>query len=221
VGFKDWFQKKLKNHSDEDISSSSKSQQEKDNLSFVEPELQYPTQTESGLPSEREDRNQNQTQSELRMNDDNLEFIQNENQFQDRQSDENIHHSRELLSQSKEPDSASLHSSDRDDYATSLLASLPELWTGKEMKLHIVADYRDATWIMNRILQQVESGLINADVKTKELTHLCDMAFVLRVSEGLSGFPAAITAINPTLSYLLTTIKTEAILRRKRRLRTL
>jgi hypothetical protein len=71
---------------------------------------------------------------------------------------------------------------------------------------------------MKKVFQQVECGLINADIKVKEFTHLCDITFILRVSEGLSGFPAAITAINPTLSYLLISIKTEAIARRKRRL---
>ena len=161
-----------------------------------------------------------QTSSEAGMDNNKLEYIHDESHFRDRGSDKHISPlTRELPGENKEPITTPLQFSDGDDYVTSLLTNLPELWTGKEMKLHVIADFRDATWIIKKILQQVESGLINADIKVKEFTHLCDMTLILRVSEGLSGFPAAITAINPTLSYLLTTIKVEAIVRRKRRLR--
>lgn len=221
VGLKDWFQKKLKQKpADDEFSSFSESQEKKDNLSYVEPEVQYSTNADSGLSREAEDAHPSQTSSEVGMDDDNLEYVQDENHFRDRGSDRNIRPStREPPGENKEPVSTPLQFSDGDDYVTSLLTNLPELWTGKEMKLHVIADFRDATWIIKKILQQVESGLINADIKIKEFTHLCDITLTLRVSEGLSGFPAAITAINPTLSYLLTTIKVEAIVRRKRRLR--
>jgi hypothetical protein len=218
VGFKDWFQKKLKQKpADEEFNSLSESREKKDNLSYIEPEVQYSANTNSDQPHEQEGTHQYQTQSELGMEDDKLEYIPTDINYKDRGFDDNIRDSKELLSESKESVSP-LYVSNDDDYVTNLLTSLPELWTGKEMKLHVIADFRDATWIMKKILQQVESGLINADIKVKEFTHLCDMTFILRVSEGLSGFPAAITAINPTLSYLLTTIKSEAIVRRKRRI---
>jgi hypothetical protein len=221
VGLKDWFQKKLKQKpADEESSSFSESPEKKDNLSYVEPEIQYPTSADSGLSREAEGAHPYQTSSEVRMDDDNLEYVQDENHYQDRGSERNIRPStRELPGENNEPVTTPLQISDGDDYVTSILRNLPELWTGKEMKLHVIADYRDATWIIKKILQQVESGLINADIKIKEFTHLCDITLTLRVSEGLSGFPAAITAINPTLSYLLTTIKVEAIVRRNRRLR--
>jgi hypothetical protein len=47
--------------------------------------------------------------------------------------------------------------------------------------------------------------------------HLCDVDFVLKISKGLSEFPAAFTAVNPVLSFLLSDIKSEAILRRRRK----
>ena len=220
VGLKDWFQKKLKQKpADEEFSSFSESQEKKDNLSYVEPEVNYSTNTDLGLSREIEDTQSHQTPSEVGM-DDNLDYVRNENHYQDRGSDKNIRPlTRELPSENKEHVTTPSQISDGYDYVTSLLTNLPELWTGKEIKLHVIADFRDATWIIKKILQQVESGLINADIKVKEFTHLCDITFTLRVSEGLSGFPAAITAINPTLSYLLTTIKVESTVRRKRRLR--
>ena len=220
VGLKDWFQKKLKQKPpDEEFSSFSELQEKKDNLSYVEPEVNYSTNTDLGPSRQIEDAQSHQTQSEVGM-DDNLDYVQNENHYQDRGPDKNIRPlTRELPSENKEPVAMPSQISDGDDYVTSLLTRLPELWAGKEMKLHVIADFRDSTWIIKKILQQVESGLINADIKVKEFTHLCDITFTLRVSEGLSGFPAAITAINPTLSHLLTTIKVEAIIRRKRRLR--
>lgn len=220
MGFKDWFQKKLKQKpADEELSPLAKPQENKNNLSYVEPQVQYPTNAESNLRDEEGNAPPYETKPEARAVDDKLEYIHDESYPQGRESDKNIRHSTtELRVDDNEPRSIPFHVSDSDDYVTNVLKDLPELWTGKEMKLHIIADFRDATWITKKILQQVESGLINADIKVKEFTHLCDMTFSLRVTEGLSGFPAAITAINPTLSYLLTTIKVEAIIRRKRRL---
>lgn len=221
VGLKDWFQKKLKQKpADKEFSSFSESQEKKDNLSYVEPEVQYSTNADPSLSREPEDAHPYQTSSDVGMDDDKLEYVHDENHYQDRGSDKNVRPStRKLPDENKEPVTTPVQISDGDDYVTSLLTNLPELWTGKEMKLHIIADFRDATWIVKKILQQVESGLINAEIKVKEFTHLCDITLTLRVSEGLSGFPAAITAINPTLSYLLTTIKVESTVRRKRRLR--
>jgi hypothetical protein len=218
VRFKDWFQNKLKQKpTDEDFDLSSKSREKKDNLSYIEPEAQSSARINPDSTHEHEGTQQYQTQSEVEMDDDKLEYISTEKNYQDSGFDGNIRDSKEILNESKVSVSP-LRVSDDDDYATNLLTSLPELWTGKEMKLHVIADFRDATWIMKKVFQQVECGLINADIKVKEFTHLCDITFILRVSEGLSGFPAAITAINPTLSYLLISIKTEAIARRKRRL---
>lgn len=218
VGFKDWFQKKLKQKpTNEDFNPLSESLEKKDNLSYIEPEVQSPAKINPDLSHEQEGAQQYQTQSEVEMEDDKLEYIGTENDYQDSGFDSNIRDSKELLNESK-VSVPPLRISNDDDYVTNLLTNLPELWTGKEMKLHVIADFRDAAWIMKTVFQQVECGLINADIKVKEFTHLCDIALILRVSEGLSGFPAAITAINPTLSYLLTSIKTEAIVRRKRRL---
>jgi hypothetical protein len=105
------------------------------------------------------------------------------------------------------------------DDVLSLLNHLPEHWIGKEMKLHIIANKRDTTWITKRVLEDVERGLINAEFAVKGSdNHLCDVSFVLKITKGLSEFPAAITAINPVLSFLLSDIKSEAILRRRKKL---
>ena len=106
------------------------------------------------------------------------------------------------------------------DHVLNILYDLPEHWIGKEMKLRIIANRRDATWITKRVLEDVERGLINAEFAVNGSdNHLCDVNFVLKISKGLSEFPAAVTAINPVLSFLLSDIKSEAILRRRRRRR--
>jgi hypothetical protein len=103
------------------------------------------------------------------------------------------------------------------DHVLSTLYDLPEHWIGKEMKLRIIANRRDATWITKRVLEDVERGLINAEFAVKGSdNNLCDVSFVLKISKGLSELPAAVTAINPVLSFLLSDIKSESILRRKR-----
>jgi hypothetical protein len=103
------------------------------------------------------------------------------------------------------------------DHVLNTLYDLPEHWIGKEMKLRIIANRRDATWITKRVLEDVERGLINAEFEVRGSdNNLCDVSFVLKISKGLSELPAAVTAINPVLSFLLSDIKSEAILRRKR-----
>jgi hypothetical protein len=103
------------------------------------------------------------------------------------------------------------------DHVLNTLYDLPEHWIGKEMKLHIIANRRDATWITKRVLEDVERGLINAEFAVKGSdNNLCNVSFVLKISKGLSELPAAVTAINPVLSFLLSDIKSEAILRRKK-----
>ena len=105
------------------------------------------------------------------------------------------------------------------DHVLSALNHLPENWIGKEMKLRIIANRRDITWITKRVLEDVERGLINAEFAVKGSdNHLCDVSLVLKISKGLSEFPAAVTAINPVLSFLLSDIKSEAILRRRKKL---
>ena len=102
-----------------------------------------------------------------------------------------------------------------DNYILNVLNELPEQWIGKEMNLHVIADRKDATWIINRILQDVERGLINAQFRVVEFNHLCDLTFTLKIASGLASFPSAITAINPVFSFILTEIKSEIISRKK------
>lgn len=105
------------------------------------------------------------------------------------------------------------------DYLLDVLNDLPEQWIGKEMKLHIIADKNDAVWIIRRVFEDIQRGLINAQLTVKESNHLCEISFVLKIADGLVSFPAAVTAINPVFSFILTDIKSEAILRRKRRIK--
>ncbi|HZA07408.1 MAG TPA: hypothetical protein VE619_06875 [Nitrososphaeraceae archaeon] len=105
------------------------------------------------------------------------------------------------------------------DYILDVLHDLPEQWIGKEMKLRVIADREDSTWITRRILEDVERGLVSAQFMIKELNHLCDITIILKISDGLANFPAAVTAINPVFSFILTDIKSEAIFRRKRRIK--
>jgi hypothetical protein len=105
------------------------------------------------------------------------------------------------------------------DYLLDVLNDLPEQWIGKEMKLHIIADKSDAVWIIRRVFEDIQRGLINAQLTVKESNHLCEISFVLKIADGLVSFPAAVTAINPVFSFILTDIKSEAILRRKRRIK--
>jgi hypothetical protein len=105
------------------------------------------------------------------------------------------------------------------DYILYVLNDLPEQWIGKEMKLHVIADRRDAIWITRRVFEDVERGLITAQFAVKDSDHLCDISLILKIADGLASFPAAVTAFNPVFSFILTNIKSEAIFRRKRRIK--
>jgi hypothetical protein len=104
-----------------------------------------------------------------------------------------------------------------EEYILSVLNDLPEQWIGKEMTLHVIANKKDVIWIVNRILQDVEKGLINAQFRVEEFNRLCDITFTLKIAPGLASFPSAVTAINPVFSFILTDIKSETISRRKKR----
>lgn len=105
------------------------------------------------------------------------------------------------------------------DHILNVLHQLPEQWIRKEMKLHIIADKKDATWITKRVFQDVERGLITAQFTVKESNHKCDITVILKIADGLASFPSAVTAVNPILSFILTDIKSEAISRRKRKIK--
>jgi hypothetical protein len=102
-----------------------------------------------------------------------------------------------------------------EEYILSVLNDLPEQWIGKEMTLHAIANKKDVIWIVNRILEDVERGLINAQFRVEEFNHLCDITFTLKIAPGLASFPSAVTAINPVFSFILTDIKSETISRMK------
>jgi hypothetical protein len=105
------------------------------------------------------------------------------------------------------------------DYILNVLNDLPEQWIGKEMKLRVIADRRDASWVTRRIFEDVERGLINAQFTVKEANHLCDITFILKIADGLASFPSAATAINPVFTFILTDIKSKVMFRRKRRIK--
>ena len=104
-----------------------------------------------------------------------------------------------------------------DNYVLKVLNELPEQWIGKEMNLHAIADRKDAIWIINRIFQDVERGLLNAQFRVKEFNHMCDLTFTLKIAPGLASFPSAVTAINPVFSFILTDIKSETISRTRKK----
>ena len=103
------------------------------------------------------------------------------------------------------------------DYILNILQDLPEQWLGKVMRLHVIIDRRDATWIMKRLFQDVERGLITAQFTVRNYEHMCDITLMLKIADGLASFPSAVTAINPVFSYILADIKSELIYRRKRK----
>ena len=113
-----------------------------------------------------------------------------------------------------------LSSSNNENYILSVLNDLPEQWIGKEMNLHAIATKKDAIWIINRVLQDVERGLINAQFKVEEFNHLCDIILTLKIATGLTSFPSAVTAFNPVFSFILSDIKSETISRTKRKFST-
>jgi hypothetical protein len=104
-----------------------------------------------------------------------------------------------------------------ENFVLDVLNELPEQWIGKEMNLHVIADRKDATWIINRIFQDIERGLLNAQFRVEEFNHLCDLTFTLKIAPGLASFPSAVTAINPVFSFILTDIKSEIISRTKKK----
>ena len=113
-----------------------------------------------------------------------------------------------------------LSSSNNENYILSVLNDLPEQWIGKEMNLRAIATKKDAIWIINRVLQDVERGLINAQFKVEEFNHLCDITLTLKIATGLTSFPSAVTAFNPVFSFILSDIKSETISRTKRKFST-
>jgi len=130
----------------------------------------------------------------------------------------------QVPSSSKSAMTTAYHDNDNEnnyynDYILNVLNDLPEQWIGKEMKLHVIADRRDASWVTRRIFEDVERGLINAQFTVKESNHLCDITFVLKIADGLASFPSAVTAINPVFTFILTDIKSRVIFRRKRRIK--
>jgi hypothetical protein len=104
-----------------------------------------------------------------------------------------------------------------DNYVLKVLNELPEQWIGKEMNLHVIADRKDAIWIINRIFQDVVRGLLNAQFRVKELNHMCDLTFTLKIAPGLASFASAVTAINPVFSFILKDIKSETISRTRKK----
>ncbi len=84
-----------------------------------------------------------------------------------------------------------------DNYAINILDELSEQWIGKEMNLHVITDRKDAILIINRIFQDVERGLLNAQFRVEEFNHLCDLTLTLKIAPALASFPSAVTAINP------------------------
>jgi hypothetical protein len=130
----------------------------------------------------------------------------------------------QVPSSSKSAMTTAYHDNDNEnnyynDYILNVLHDMPEQWIGKEMKLHVIADRRDASWVTRRIFEDVERGLINAQFTVKESNHLCDITFVLKIADGLASFPSAVTAINPVFTFILTDIKSRVIFRRKRRIK--
>jgi hypothetical protein len=131
---------------------------------------------------------------------------------------------KQVPSSSKSAMTTAYHDNDNEnnyynDYILNVLNDLPEQWIGKEMKLHVIADRRDASWVTRRIFEDVERGLINAQFTVKESNHLCDITFILKIADGLASFPSAVTAINPVFTFILTDIKSKVIFRRKRRIK--
>lgn len=189
MDFKSWFQKKMKQQLPSSSSSSSSKEEEI-------------TKTRSKIDS-----------------------VENESKEVDIQS---IEQQLSSLSASKQTTSSSKSIISYDDnekkniykdYILDVLRDLPEQWVGKEMKLRVIADREDSTWITRRILEDVERGLVSAQFMIKESNHLCDITIILKISDGLANFPAAVTAINPVFSFILTDIKSEAIFRRKRKIK--
>jgi hypothetical protein len=85
-----------------------------------------------------------------------------------------------------------------DNYVFNVLNELPEQWIGN-LNLHVIADRKDAIWMTNRIFQDVERGLVNAQFRVEEFNHLCDLTFTLKIA-----LVSQATAINPVFSFILT-----------------
>ena len=107
----------------------------------------------------------------------------------------------------------------QDDYILNVLNDLPEQWVRKEMRLHIIVDRSDATWLTRRVFEDIQRGLIIAQITVKEWNNLCDITLVVKIADVLASFPAAVTAINPVFSFLLSNIKSELVFRRNKRIK--
>ena len=76
------------------------------------------------------------------------------------------------------------------------------------MNLHAIATKQDAIWIINRVFQDVERGLINAQFRVEEFNHLCDIRFTLKIAPSLASFPSAVTDYQSSLFFYSDRYKT-------------
>ena len=204
--FKEWFEKKIKK-----MQIPQGEKQETDNNKI------YPSSNEGFKKKEAKEEILSEDDNNAMASDNNNNTIPEATKFQSfsaKEKRKEVLGGGKLGMQLRQPQDQQDYNA---DYVLNTLYDLPEHWIGKEMKLHIIANKRDATWITKRVLEDVERGLINAEFAVKGSdNNLCDVSFVLKISKGLSELPAAVTAINPALSFLLSDIKSEAILRRKK-----
>jgi hypothetical protein len=104
-----------------------------------------------------------------------------------------------------------------DDPILKTLEDLPEKWKSNndnKMTLNVTVDREDATWISNRIYQDVDRGLISSVINTTKSENSVDLAITLNVNIDLA-------TIIPALTLLVYELKTKTITRylnRKRKL---
>jgi hypothetical protein len=119
-----------------------------------------------------------------------------------------------MVSDKSRPTEKSNQDDDSGDYNLKVLETLPEAWdtSQKEMHLHIIANIEDATWVARKVFEDIDRGLINANLMIKKSEHSCDMFVDIK---SVLEFGSAVATV---LTFLLKELKSELVKRRKKEL---
>jgi hypothetical protein len=166
--FKEWFEKKIKK-----MQIPQGEKQETDNNKI------YPSSNEVFKKKEAKEEILSEDDNNAMASDNNNDTTPKAPKFQSfsaKEERKEVLAGGELGMQLRQPQDQQDYSA---DHVLNTLHDLSEHWIGKEMKLHIIANRRDATWITKRVLEDVERGLINAEFEVKGSdNNLCDVSFV-------------------------------------------
>lgn len=100
------------------------------------------------------------------------------------------------------------------------LENLPNSWEPMINNMHInmMLERDDVGWLTNRISEDVDRGLIIADINIRKSSFSCELEIIIRTVADIVNSPAVQTAMGTALTLLLKEIKDGLIGRYKKKL---